>query len=372
MKNPRGTLFFLVLVTFVGLTALTQSNCGGDDDGAPGIVIVTPQPDTIPPSTVANLRTDAHTYQSMALVWSAPGNDRTEGTAANYDIRYSTKMIINDEWDSATPINSNRIPTPKPAGSIETIVILGLDSNTKYYFALKASDEEGNESSLSNCCNGLTEAEEFPPADITDLYAVAVSETSFELTWTASGDDYVTGTAAKYDIRYSIRPIENETHWNAATPIADTPAPKPAGENESFVATVAFYQNYFFALKVADELDNWSGISNMTAGLKLGEILWIYPASIAVGATMYVVFKGSETAVTRISLQQPSYWWEDVTCGDGVVEDLFWNSLPGEVHMVRFKFWDETNQEYYPTASYYMSICYGPVMQLYKYVSLYN
>ena len=218
----------------------------------------------------------------------------------------------------------------------------------------------------------MTESEEFAPSDITDLYAEATSETSFELTWTASGDDFHTGTATRYEIRYSIRPIETVEQWNSAIPVADPPTPKPSGETESFVVTVPFHQNYFFALKVADELDNWSGMSNMAPGLKLGEILWVYPASVGIGETMYVVFKGSETETTRISLQERFYWGEDVTCGDRVVEDLFWNSLPGEIGMVRFKFWDEENQEYYATRSYYMSICYGNLFQLYRYVSLYN
>jgi hypothetical protein len=372
MSDSRGTLFLLVLTIFVGLTALTLSNCGGDDGAPPdNPVIVGPQPDSIPPSTVANLHTDAHTYQSMALVWSAPGDDRTEGTAARYDIRYSLERIFEDNWDSATPIDSNLVPTPSPSGAIETIVILWLDSNTEYFFALKASDEEGNESSLSNCCSGKTDAEEFEPAAVTDLYAEAVTETSFELTWTATGDDFHSGQASRYEIRYSNRPIETEGEWNAATPVANPPTPKSSGEKETFIAEVDFNQNYYFALKVADEMDNWSELSNMAPGLKLGEIFWVWPASVATGETMYVVFKGAATGVTRVSLQETFWWWEDVTCGDRVITDLFWNSLEGRVHMVRFDFWDEQNQEYYPVDSYYMSLCYGPYMQVYKYISVY-
>ncbi len=372
MRNPCGSLFLLVLATFVALTSLTISNCGGDDDGPPvNGVVVNPQPDSIPPSTVANLRTNTHTYQSMALVWTAPGDDAHEGTADSYDIRYSQNPIINDEWDLATSIDPNLIPTPRPAGSIETIVILGLESNTKYHFALKTSDEEGNESALSNCCDGTTQMEEFAPAPISDLYAEAPNDTSFVLVWTATGDDFYSGTASRYEIRYSIRPIENETQWNSAVPIPNSMAPKPSGEAESFVVTGLYNQNFFFAMKVADELDNWSELSNLTAGLKFGEILWAFPASVGVGETMYVLFRGSETAVTRISLQETFWWWEDVTCGDRVVDDLFQNSLPGKNRLIRYKFWDDVNEEYFPTGSYYMSICYGPYMMEYKYVSLY-
>lgn len=70
----------------------------GDDDG------VTPPPpsDTTAPGNVADLASASNTASSAGLAWTAPGDDGTVGTAAQYDIRYSTSVIINTNFLSAT------------------------------------------------------------------------------------------------------------------------------------------------------------------------------------------------------------------------------------------------------------------------------
>ena len=46
--------------------------------------------DTTPPATVADLTPSNVTTTSVTLTWTAPGDDGLTGTAASYDIRYST------------------------------------------------------------------------------------------------------------------------------------------------------------------------------------------------------------------------------------------------------------------------------------------
>src|SRR2546428_7758698 len=53
------------------------------------------------------------------------------------------------------------------------------------------------------------------PANVRDLSVTDISNTSMALSWTAPGDDDSTGTATKYDFRYSTVPI---TNWDEATP----------------------------------------------------------------------------------------------------------------------------------------------------------
>lgn len=63
-----------------------------------------------------------------------------------------------------------------------------------------------------------------PPA-VTDLAASTVKPTRLTLTWTATGDDGNTGTAAAYDLRHSTAPID-AGNFDLATPIPGVPAPK--------------------------------------------------------------------------------------------------------------------------------------------------
>ena len=84
----------------------------------------------------------------VVLSWIAPGDDANVGTAAEYDLRVSTEVITEGNWDTAGQVIGE--PTPSVAGTSEECMVDGLDSNTVYYFAIKAVDEAGNWSELSN------------------------------------------------------------------------------------------------------------------------------------------------------------------------------------------------------------------------------
>ena len=103
-----------------------------------------------------------------------------------------------------------------------------------------------------------------PPSAVTDLAVSAETETSVTLSWTAPGDDDLpVGSAATYDLRYDTSPITAAT-WASAIPVDGEPAPAPYGSPESFTITgLTAGITYYFALKAADEVPNWSAISNV-------------------------------------------------------------------------------------------------------------
>jgi subtilisin family serine protease len=106
-----------------------------------------------------------------------------------------------------------------------------------------------------------------PPAAVTDLAAATGSGNGeVDLTWTASGDDGNSGQAATYDVRYvpyANGPIDTEAEWNGAAQAAGEPTPATAGSPESFtVSGLTPGASYYFALKTADEVPNWSDLSN--------------------------------------------------------------------------------------------------------------
>ena len=105
---------------------------------------------------------------SVTLNWTASGDDGSVGTAAQYDVRYSTSNITNANFGNATQATGE--PAPKVAGSAETFTISNLAANTTYYFALKAADEATNWSGLSNVVS-VTTGDETAPAAIANLSA---------------------------------------------------------------------------------------------------------------------------------------------------------------------------------------------------------
>ncbi|MBW7462407.1 fibronectin type III domain-containing protein, partial [Paenibacillus sepulcri] len=97
---------------------------------------------------VTNLAAPASASGSVNLTWTAPGDDNNTGTAASYDVRYSTATITSGNWSSA--VQAAGEPSPQAAGGSQTFTVTGLSAGTTYYFALKTADEASNLSALSN------------------------------------------------------------------------------------------------------------------------------------------------------------------------------------------------------------------------------
>lgn len=112
-------------------------------------------PDEVPPAAVADLVASASTTNSITLIWTAPGDDGAVGTAASYDVRYSTSLITGANWASAFQAGGE--PPPNPAGTPDTFLVQFLAPGTIYYFALKTADEQPNWSALSNVASKETQ-----------------------------------------------------------------------------------------------------------------------------------------------------------------------------------------------------------------------
>jgi len=229
---------------------------------------VDPTVDVTAPSAISNLAIPIilRTSTTLTLTWTAPGDDAGVGTAAAYDIRYSTATITSGNFDSATPVSGE--PTPLAAGTAQSYTITGLTPDTLYYAAIKSVDEAGNWSAISNVPSRFTAAlpaDRVPPSDTTDLAASDVGSDSVLLTWTAPGDDGASGVATLYDVRYDTDPI-TEFGYASATQVSGEPVPGVYGTAQSVTVTGLDPDTYYyFALRTQDEAGNYSGLSNVVA-----------------------------------------------------------------------------------------------------------
>ncbi len=88
---------------------------------------------------------------SVTLHWTAPGDDGSIGRASSYQIRCSFKNCGVDTlawWGQATLCPG--VPYPRPAGYLDSFTIQGLEPDSVYYFAIRAVDDAGNWSEVSN------------------------------------------------------------------------------------------------------------------------------------------------------------------------------------------------------------------------------
>lgn len=114
-----------------------------------------PNPDVTAPSAVTNLSLSAPTTTSLIVAWTAPGDDAATGTAATYDIRYSTSPIATAaDFTAATQVTGE--PAPSAAGTSQSMTVSGLTTGTTYYFVMKSQDEVPNVSVTSNVASMAT------------------------------------------------------------------------------------------------------------------------------------------------------------------------------------------------------------------------
>ena len=127
---------------------------------------------------------------TLVLVWTAPGDDGTVGTASGYDMRMSTSPITDANFSSATAIASP--PAPQPSGSRQQYIVHGLTRGTTYFFAIKSLDDAGNISPLSNVLRWDWVLDTAPPAAPTGVSAT-VEGTSVHVHWTANSEPDLAG-----------------------------------------------------------------------------------------------------------------------------------------------------------------------------------
>lgn len=121
------------------------------------VSVTTLAPDVTPPAAVQDLEVAYDdTDKVIRAIWTAPGDDGNIGTATSYDLRYDMKPIESEEdWQQAIVVTG--APIPEEAGTLQSVEMV-LDWEKTYYFVLRATDKEGNESGFSNVFEYTTPA----------------------------------------------------------------------------------------------------------------------------------------------------------------------------------------------------------------------
>lgn len=280
------------------------------------------RPDTTSPAQVTNLSAATGSSEGeVTLTWTAPGDDGTSGTATSYVIRRNTVSITSSNWATSSDVSGE--PTPSAAGTTETVTLSGLPGGQNYYFALKAMDEEGNASLVSNSIQATVQKDMTAPSSVSDLTAALGSNPGeVILSWTAPGDDGNVGKATSYDVRYLAGSAISGSNWATATAVTSgEPTPAIAGSSESMtVSGLVDNTTYYFALKSKDDLNNTSNISNspsilmpdttppsgnaisdFTATAGDGQVTLSWTWNTGTGATGLVIVVGTDTSPMALS-----------------------------------------------------------------------
>lgn len=211
---------------------------------------------------------------SPTISSTSPGDLATGVSTATgtYLIDFSEPMDT-----SITAISTN-LPTPSaswPDSNTMQITYGSLTFSTIYYVDFTG---QGHRDIATNPLSGdiykefTTQAsgggpDTTPPAAITNLATTAPTDNSITLTWTATGDDGSSGAASSYEVKYLALGAITEGNWASATTFSQSWTPLSSGGAESHVITgLVSNIQYWFAIKVKDEVPNISPISNSPSG----------------------------------------------------------------------------------------------------------
>ena len=111
-------------------------------------------PDSIPPDPIADVAATQAGSNWLVFGWTATGDDGSSGRASRIIVKYSLTPIDAGNFDLAT--TAPNPPDPDPQGTAQSMRISGLAFNTAYFVAVKALDEFGNASGISNVATGTT------------------------------------------------------------------------------------------------------------------------------------------------------------------------------------------------------------------------
>ncbi|WP_164821428.1 fibronectin type III domain-containing protein [Paenibacillus koleovorans] len=161
------------------------------------ISITTPTSDTTAPAAISNLAAGRVNSKSVQLSWTAPGDDLNAGTAASYEVRYSTSPITAGNWSSATEAIEEQIQLT--AGSAMVYNANELDTNETYYFAVKTKDAVGNVSPISNVVSATTVA---AAPDSVQVSSIAALQTA--INGAPQSGRIITLEAGVYDVTSNI------------------------------------------------------------------------------------------------------------------------------------------------------------------------
>jgi FlgD Ig-like domain len=207
-------------------------------------------------------RASAQGTTNVTLAWTAPGDDGNTGTATQYEVRLSPSPIDAANFGSATLVANP--PAPLAAGTAQSMFVGGLQTLTQYWIAIRTADERGNWSAISNVVGFTTSAGDTIRPEAPVLAVGATTASSVTLSWTATGDDSLTGPAHHYEIRWSVSPITAANFAAATLVTAGVPGPgAPGAAQGCTVNGLNRSVDLYFAMRVHDESGNGSEMSNV-------------------------------------------------------------------------------------------------------------
>ncbi|MBI3553002.1 MAG: gliding motility-associated C-terminal domain-containing protein [Elusimicrobia bacterium] len=199
----------------------------------------------------------------IKLTWTAPPN--LNGVpVSSYTLKFNATSIADLAGDTSAWFNlaTSTVVIVVPAhssGTLETVLLSGLPTNTVFYFGIKSTDIVGETSSLDTKALGVATQVKAAAVGIISLFAStgAVSG-SVDLSWTEPLSAALTPPLSYVIHVSSVANIADNAAFLAAQPLtafsqSAPPVPGAGGANITFTVTgLTPFTTYFFAIAERD------------------------------------------------------------------------------------------------------------------------
>jgi spore germination protein YaaH len=145
--------------------------------------------DTAYPGTVEDVSIEDIGSETIRIAFNSVGDEYDVGLADYFEIRYAPFEISERNINEAAIYSS--APSPAAPGERQEWELRGLEGGKRYYIAVRAYDEAGNVSNVSNVVEART-IDLNPPAMPAVLGAIGGDE-HIEVTWRANQEEDIKG-----------------------------------------------------------------------------------------------------------------------------------------------------------------------------------
>ncbi|MEW6621343.1 MAG: fibronectin type III domain-containing protein, partial [bacterium] len=199
---------------------------------------------------------------TVTLQWLPTGDDFDIGTPTYYVINYATTPITNNNWGNVFGSETLSPDTLTVDGKYYYYSVGNLSPKTLYYFGIKAVDDAGNWSDLSNCVGATTKAILETPR----IYNVINGNTWVKFTIQNNDFNHQVGFWVYYGSRTGVS-SENYDDKQDAGIVAESGSSTSSYSTETTISNLDNGKLYYFVAYAYDPASStnkskWSDKSN--------------------------------------------------------------------------------------------------------------
>jgi hypothetical protein len=231
---------------------MTMAACDDDDDGqGPPVQLI----DQTPPAAGTALTFSALTSTSLTVSWGAATDDKTGTAELAYRLVRATSASELDSVEKVDAIVGAQLLVDYGAGVL-TRPVSGLQSATRYFFALVVRDQTGNKT-IYPVANATTLDDNAPTVGAGISFSNTGSNT-VTVSWGAASDSTTPPTELEYKLVKSLDPalIDSLEEVQAIETGADLLLPFSKGVTSADVTGLSTSTRYAFAVAVRDAQGN--------------------------------------------------------------------------------------------------------------------